>query len=447
MTALNFHDKLIKADCKEVNLKEEFVMTSRIPGVYNLPPQQRLDKVAAILELSDDEKARIKGEHGFTLKQADRMIENAIGYLPVPLGVAVNFKVDGEDVFVPMATEEPSVVAAASHAAKLTYDTGGFTTSYTGSIMRGQIQVTNLKAPYGALARIYENKEEIIELCNKQDPTLVSFGGGAKDLDVHVIQGETEKMIVVHLLIDTKDAMGANAVNTMAEAVSPIIEKITEGKVVVRILSNLADQRIVRARAVFENPFQDDQDVLKKFVSAHQLANADPYRAATHNKGIVNGISAVVLATGNDTRAIEAGAHAYASISGQYRSLTQWELEGDQTIIGTIELPLAVGLIGGATTSHPVAKLATKMLQVKTAERLAGIIASVGLAQNFAAIKALASEGIQKGHMKLHARNMASMAGASDDQIDQVVKLAEKEQKFRFHDIEQFVQSIQRRNL
>jgi len=422
-------------------------MTSRIPGFYNLPPKQRLDKIATALELSDEEKGRIRGEHGFTIRQADRMIENAIGYLPVPLGVAVNFKVDGEDVFIPMATEEPSVVAAASHAAKLTYDTGGFTTSYTGSIMRGQIQVTNLKSPYGALARIYENKEEIIELCNKQDPTLVSFGGGAKDLDVHVIQGETEKMVVVHLLIDTKDAMGANAVNTMAEAVSPIIEKITEGKVVVRILSNLADQRIVRARAVFENPFQGDQDVLQKFVSAHQLANADPYRAATHNKGIMNGVSAVVLATGNDTRAIEAGAHAYASISGRYRSLTQWELKGDQTIIGTIELPLAVGLIGGATTSHPVAKLATKMLQVKTAERLAGIIASVGLAQNFAAIKALASEGIQKGHMKLHARNMASMAGASDDQIDQVVKLAEKEQKFRFHDIEQFVQSIQRRNL
>jgi len=422
-------------------------MTSRIPGFYNLPPEQRLDKVAAILELSDDEKARIKGEHGFTIKQADRMIENAIGYLPVPLGVAVNFKVDGEDVFVPMATEEPSVVAAASHAAKLTYDTGGFTTSYTGSIMRGQIQVTNLKAPYGALARIYENKEEIIELCNKQDPTLVSFGGGAKDLDVHVIQGETEKMIVVHLLIDTKDAMGANAVNTMAEAVSPVIEKITEGKVVVRILSNLADQRIVRARATFETPFQGDQAILEKFMSAHQLAIADPYRAATHNKGIMNGISAVVLATGNDTRAVEAGAHAYASISGRYRSLTQWELKGDQTIIGTIELPLAVGLIGGATTSHPVAKLSTKILQVKTAERLAGIIASVGLAQNFAAIKALASEGIQKGHMKLHARNMASMAGASDDQIDQVVKLAEQEQKFRFHDIERFVQSIQRRNL
>lgn len=422
-------------------------MTTRIPGFYNLPPEHRLDKVAAILELSDDEKARIKGEHGFTLKQADRMIENAIGYLPVPLGVAVNFKVDGEDVFIPMATEEPSVVAAASHAAKLTYDTGGFTTSYTGSIMRGQIQVTSLKDPYGALARIYENKEEILELCNKQDPTLVSFGGGAKDLDVHVIQGETEKMIVVHLLIDTKDAMGANAVNTMAEAVSPVIEKITEGKVVVRILSNLADQRIVRARATFENPFQGDQAILEKFMSAHQLAIADPYRAATHNKGIMNGISAVVLATGNDTRAVEAGAHAYASVSGRYRSLTHWELKGNQTIIGTIELPLAVGLIGGATTSHPIAKLSTKILQVKTAERLAGIIASVGLAQNFAAIKALASDGIQKGHMKLHAKNMASMAGAREDQIEQVVKLAEQEQKFRSHDIEKFVQSIQRRNI
>lgn len=421
-------------------------MTSRIPGFYNLSPEQRLDKLSESLELSNDEKGRIRGEHGFTVKQADRMIENAIGYLPVPLGVAVNFKVDGEDVFVPMATEEPSVLAAASHAAKLTYNTGGFTTSYSGSMMRGQIQVTNLEDPYGALARIYEHKEEIIKLCNEQDPTLVSFGGGAKEIDVHVIQGDTEKMLVVHLLIDTKDAMGANAVNTMAEAVSPLVERITEGKVVLRILSNLADQRIVRARAVFENPFQGDLDVMRKFMSAHELAIADPYRAATHNKGIMNGISAVVLATGNDTRAIEAGAHAYASISGRYRSLTQWELKGEQTIIGTIELPLAVGLIGGATTSHPIAKLATKIMQVKTAERLAGIIASVGLAQNFAAMKALASEGIQKGHMKLHARNMASMAGAHDDEIDQVVKLAVREQKFQFHDIEQFVKTIQRGN-
>lgn len=418
-------------------------MRSRISGFYKLSPEQRLNKVASLLELSEEEKKFFTGGQGFTIQEADRMIENVIGYLPIPLGIAANFKVDGEDVFVPMATEEPSVVAAASHAAKLTYDTGGFTTSYSGSIMRGQIQVTSMLDPYGALARIYENKEEIIELCNRQDPTLVAFGGGAKDLDVHVVQSEDGKMLVVHLLIDTKDAMGANAVNTMAEAVSPLIEEITKGKIVVRILSNLADQRIVRARATFEDPFQGNQITMKKFISANQLAIADPYRAATHNKGIMNGVSAVVLATGNDTRAVEAGAHAYASISGKYSSLTHWELKDENTLVGTIELPLAVGLIGGATQSHPVAKLATKILNVKTAEQLAGIIASTGLAQNFAAIKALAGEGIQKGHMKLHARNMASVAGASDNQIDQVVERAVREQKFGFHDIKHFVALLQ----
>ncbi|MFB4168455.1 hydroxymethylglutaryl-CoA reductase, degradative [Virgibacillus sp. JSM 102003] len=419
-------------------------MTSYISGFYKLSPEQRLDKVTQHIELSDDEKKIIKGEQGFTTEQADRMIENVIGYLPIPLGVAANFKVDGEDVFVPMATEEPSVVAAASHAAKLAYNTGGFTTSYSGSIMRGQVQITNLKDPYGALARIYENKDSILRLCNEQDQTLVAFGGGAKDLDVHIIQGEDEKMVVVHLLVDTKDAMGANAVNTMAEAVSPFVENITGGQVVLRILSNLADQRIVRARAVFEDPFGGDQEALSKFMKAHQLAVADPYRAATHNKGIMNGISAVVLATGNDTRAVEAGAHAYASITGRYRSLTQWELGDDSSIIGTIELPLAAGLIGGATQSHPVAKLATKILQVKTAEQLAGIIAATGLAQNFAGLKALASEGIQKGHMKLHARNMASMAGARDDQIDQVVRLATEQESFSFDDIKRIVQALQK---
>ncbi|WP_077328316.1 hydroxymethylglutaryl-CoA reductase, degradative [Virgibacillus siamensis] len=416
-------------------------MTSRVPGFYKLSPEQRLEMIAGHLGLTENEKKLISGKHRFTAEDADRMVENVIGCLPVPLGVAVNFRVDGEDLFIPMATEEPSVIAAASHAAKFTYDTNGFSTSYSGSIMRGQIQVTNLKNPYAAMAKVYENKEDILELCNKMDQTLVSFGGGAKDLDVQVIQGSSEKMVVIHLLIDTKDAMGANAVNTMAEAATPMVEKITGGNVVLRILSNLADKRLVRARATFHNPFQGDETKMATFLSACELAVADPYRAATHNKGIMNGISAVVLATGNDTRAIEAGAHAYASVSGRYQALTQWEREGD-SLSGTIEIPLAVGLIGGATQSHPVAKLSAKILRAKTAEQLAGIIASVGLAQNFAALKALAGDGIQKGHMKLHARNMASMAGAKTNQIDDVVRIASEQGKYGFDDIKEIIQSL-----
>jgi hydroxymethylglutaryl-CoA reductase len=418
-------------------------MNTRISGFYKKSPDERLEIIAKHLDLSDEEKKIMSGNSSFSVDLADRMVENAIGYLPVPLGIAVNFKVNGKDVFVPMATEEPSVIAAASNAAKLTYNTGGFSTSYSGSIMRGQIQVIGVKDPYGALARIYENKEAILEQCNDQDPTLVSFGGGAKDLDVHVIDGETEKMVVAHLLVDTKDAMGANAVNTMAEAVSPFIEKITGGKVVLRILSNLADQRIVRARGVFKNPFQENREALEKFIRAYELAEADPYRAATHNKGIMNGITAVVLATGNDTRAVEAGAHAYAAATGRYRSLSRWEIRDDDSLTGTIELPMPVGLIGGATQTHPVAKLSTKMLAVETAEELAGIIASTGLAQNFAGLKALAGEGIQKGHMKLHARNLAAMAGAKEDEIEEVVKLASRQGKFNYDKIKQIVISLQ----
>src|SRR5690625_3205782 len=418
-------------------------MTSRISGFYKKSPDERLEEIAQYLDLSSEEKKIMRGDTGFSVAKADQMVENVIGYLPVPLGIAVNFKVNGRDVFVPMATEEPSVIAAASNAAKLTYNTGGFSTSYSGSIMRGQIQVIGVKDPYGALARIYENKEAILKQCNDQDPTLVSFGGGAKELEVHVIKGEAEKMVVAHLLVDTKDAMGANAVNTMAESVSPFIEKITGGKVVLRILSNLADQRIVRARGIFEKPFQGNRDELETFIRAYELAEADPYRAATHNKGIMNGVTAVALATGNDTRAVEAGAHAYAAITGRYRSLTHWEVGAHDSIIGSIELPMPVGLIGGATTSHPVAKVAMKILGVETAEELAGIIASVGLAQNFAGLKALAGKGIQEGHMKLHARNIARMVGAKDDEIDKVVELASKQGKISYDTIKEIVLSLE----
>lgn len=422
-------------------------MNSRIPGFFKLSPEERLEKISQELHLTEEDKKVLTGNAGFTVENADRMIENAIGYLPVPLGLAANFKINGKDIFIPMATEEPSVVAAASNAAKLTYESGGFTTTYTGSIMRGQIQITNVKNPYFALAKIYENKGKIIQICNEQDSTLVSLGGGAKDIDVQIVETEIEKMVVVHLLVDTRDAMGANAVNTMAEAVTPFIEEITDGCVVLRILSNLADQRIVRARAIFKDPsLQGNREGLKKFIDSYQLALFDPYRAATHNKGIMNGISAVVLATGNDTRAVEAGAHAYAAVSGRYRSLTHWELGENDELIGMIELPLAVGLIGGATQSHPVAKLVIKMLDVGSAEELAEIIAATGLAQNFAALKALAGDGIQKGHMKLHLKNIAVMAGAKSEQIDEVVTKAIQKETHRFDDIKAIVEELGQRD-
>ncbi len=422
-------------------------MNSRIPGFFKLSPEERLEKISQELHLTEEDKKVLTGNAGFTVENADRMIENAIGYLPVPLGLAANFKINGKDIFIPMATEEPSVVAAASNAAKFTYESGGFTTTYTGSIMRGQIQVTNVKNPYFALAKIYENKGKIIQICNEQDSTLVSLGGGAKDIDVQIVETEIEKMVVVHLLVDTRDAMGANAVNTMAEAVTPFIEEITNGCVVLRILSNLADQRIVRARAIFKDPsLQGNREGIKKFIDSYQLALFDPYRAATHNKGIMNGISAVVLATGNDTRAVEAGAHAYAAVSGRYRSLTHWEIGENNELIGMIELPLAVGLIGGATQSHPVAKLVTKMLDVDSAEELAGIIAATGLAQNFAALKALAGDGIQKGHMKLHLKNIAVMAGAKSEQIDEVVTKAIQKETHRFDDIKAIVEELGQRD-
>ncbi|QKY70255.1 hydroxymethylglutaryl-CoA reductase, degradative [Lentibacillus sp. CBA3610] len=418
-------------------------MTSRISKFYQRSPEERLEIVAESAGLSEEEQKILSGEKKFSLNQADHMIENVIGVLPIPLGLAVNFKVDGKDVFVPMATEEPSVIAAVSHAAKYSYSTGGFHTSYSGSIMRAQVQVTGLKDPYFASAKLYEAKEELLAFCNEQDPTLVSFGGGAIDLEVKLIQAEHEKMLVVHLIVDTKDAMGANTVNTMAEASAPLIEKITGGQVVLRILSNLADRRVVRARAVFENPFGEDREAADRFMYAYKLAAHDPYRATTHNKGIMNGVTAVVLATGNDTRAIEAGAHAYAARSGKYETLTRYEFGDNGNIVGTIELPLAIGLVGGATQSHPVAKTATKILNAQTSEELSGIIASIGLAQNFAGLKALATEGIQKGHMKLHARNMAAMAGAKDEQIDEVIRIAAENESYTFDGIKEIVKNLQ----
>ena len=408
--------------------------TSKISGFYKLPPQERLSAVKQYAGLTDEEVATL-GNFG-TLKadQVDRMVENVIGVMPVPLGVAVNFLVNGKDYLVPMAIEEPSVIAAASNAAKMAREKGGFKTSSTGPVMRGLIQVTGIRDPYNARFSVLSEKQNIMDMANAVDPILVKFGGGCKDVEAYVKEVPNkpqDTMLIVHLIVDCRDAMGANAVNTMAETVGPHLEKITGGKVYLRIISNLADKRLMRARAVFSKEAIGGEDVVDAIVKAYEFALVDPYRAATHNKGIMNGISAVTLATGNDTRAIEAGAHAYASISGTYKPLTIYEKNVDGDLVATIELPLAVGLVGGATASHPTAKASVKILGVKTASELGEVMAAVGLAQNFAALRALATEGIQRGHMQLHSRNVAIQAGATGDLIDKVAEAMVKEKKVR----------------
>jgi len=417
---------------------------TRVPGFYRLSPKDRFDIVTVGRNLTDDQLKSLSGEHPLPMDLADSMIENVIGQIGIPLGIATNFKINGKDMFIPMATEEPSVVAAASNAAKATYEHGGFFTSMSGTIMRGQIQVLNVADPYAARAKIFEHKEEILANCNEKDPTLVSLGGGAKDIEVHIIPTNSQIMLVIHLIVDTKDAMGANAVNTMAEAVSPAIETITGGKVVLKIISNLADLRLVRARAIFSTEALGGKEIVENIVSAFEFADYDPYRATTHNKGIMNGISAVVLATGNDTRAVEAGAHAYASISGQYKSLTKWEINADGNLSGSIELPMAVGIVGGATKTHPVAQASLKIMGVNSAEELAGCVAAAGLAQNAAALRALSAEGIQRGHMSLHARNLAVMAGAEKSDVDRIVAQAVKEKDLRYDRILEITKAIQR---
>ncbi len=415
-------------------------MTSRIKGFYLLSVEERVKLIAEKSKLTNEEVEALNS--GISLELADAMVENVIGHISIPLGVAANFKVNGKEVFIPMATEEPSVIAAASNAARAAYELGGIFTSSSGTVMRGQIQVLNIDDPHAARAKIFEHKDEIIEHCNAKDPTLVKLGGGVKDVEVHLIDTAKETMVVLHLIVDTKDAMGANAVNTMAESVSPLIERITNGRVVLRIISNLADKRIVRARGEFSTEMLGGIAIAKNIVSAYEFADSDPYRAATHNKGVMNGITAAVLASGNDTRAVEAGAHAYAARSGRYRSLTTWELNKAGNLVGTLELPLAVGIVGGATKTHPVAKAALKIMDVQSAEELASYIAAVGLVENLASLRALSAEGIQSGHMRLHAKNLAVMAGATGDIIDRVVQQAVEEKDFRYDRVLEITNSL-----
>ncbi|MGQ9366128.1 hydroxymethylglutaryl-CoA reductase, degradative [Azospirillum sp. ST 5-10] len=397
--------------------------TSRVSGFHKKSPRERLDFVAAFAGLDAETVDHLADMGNLDPHLADHLIENVIGTMNVPVGIATNMRIDGEDALIPMATEESSVVAAVCNAARQCYDSGGFTTSMSGSLMIAQVQLVGVGDPFHARIAILERKDEIKELCDACDPVLVRLGGGFRDLEVRIVDSLGGPMVVTHLIVDTRDAMGANAVNSMAEALAPHIARWTGGRVYLRILSNYADRRLARARATWTCEAIGGAAVRDGIVSAYQFAEADPYRAATHNKGIMNGISAVVLATGNDTRAVEAGAHAYAAKDGRYSSLTRWEVTAEGHLAGTIEVPMAVGLIGGATKLHPTARACLKILGATSADRLARIIAAVGLAQNFSALKALATTGIQKGHMALHAQNIAMMAGAVGEEIDAVARV------------------------
>jgi len=421
--------------------------TSGVSGFYKLSPKERVQIVKEFAGLTEEEVNLLQHTGSLDLELADRMIENVIGAIPIPLGIAVNFLINKRDYLIPMAIEEPSVVAAASYAAKMARVKGGFFTSSTEPEMIGQIQAMDIRDTYKARMLILEAKEDILKKANEQDPMLVSAGGGAKDLRVKVIQTMKGPMVITELLVDCRDAMGANAVNTMAEAVAPIIERVTGGRIYLRIVSNLATERLARAWTVVSKEAVGGEEVVEGILDAYAFAAADPYRAATHNKGILNGIIAVVIATCNDHRAVEAGAHAYAARTGQYTPLTIWEKNKDGDLAGSIELPMAVGIIGGATKVHPIARIALKILGVKSARELSEVLAAVGLAQNLAALRALAHEGIQRGHMSLHARNVAIMAGAQGELIDLIVEQMVEERKVRLDRAKELIEEYKKKSL
>lgn len=392
-------------------------MNARLPGFYKLTADERLQLIRQQTAEPDLLDAFLP-QNGLQISQADLMIENAIGVFGLPLGIAVNFMVNGRDVLIPMAIEEPSVVAGASFMAKLARAGGGFTAVSGDPIMIGQIQLLDVPDLQQAKSAILAARTELLEMINQVDPVLVNLGGGAHDIEVRILTDTAiGAMLVVHLLYDVRDAMGANAVNTAAERIAPRLETLSGGRAHLRILSNLADRRLTQATCcipleVLEFDDFSATEVRDGIVAAWAFAEADPYRAATHNKGIMNGIDAVVIATGNDWRAIEAGAHAYAARNGRYTSLSTWSVSDNGDLLGRLELPLALGIVGGATRVHPSAKACLALMQIEQAHQLAEITASVGLAQNLAALRALATEGIQPGHMALHARQIAMAAGA-----------------------------------
>ena len=406
-------------------------INSKISGFYKLSVEERQKTLIQLFNLTKEETELLQNFGYFTSSQQDKMIENVIGSYQLPMGLACNFKINNKDYLIPMVIEEPSVVAAASNSARFARKHGGFQSEEVKSIMISQIQITQVTDVEKAKQKLLEHKEEIIKIANEQDPFLNELGGGAFDFEIRELSTRRGDMIILHLLVNVLDAMGANVVNTMAEAISPYIEELCQGRIYLRILSNLATHRIARSRAVFDKELLGGEDVVEGIMLAYEFAYADPYRATTHNKGIMNGISALTLATGNDTRAIESGAHAYASFSGKYSPLTSFEIDSDGNLVGEIEIPLALGIIGGMTKIHPMARLALKILNVKSANELSQVAAALGLAQNVAALRALATEGIQKGHMTLHSRNIAKLAGVPDELIEVVAKKLVEDKKIR----------------
>lgn len=416
--------------------------SSRISGFYKLPIKERLSIIAEKTGLTNEETELLASGGGLTMDVADRMIENVIGSISYPMGVAVNFRINGKDRLIPMVSEEPSVVAAASNMARLMREGDGIKITKTDPVMIGQIQILEIPDRDAAIKKLEEAKDMLLDLANKQDPILVKFGGGARDIQLRPLETKAGPMLIVHLLVDCQDAMGANAVNTMCEKLAPIISEITGGRTLLRIISNLADHRLIKATGTVKKEDIGGENVVDDIIAAWAFADADPYRAATHNKGIMNGTIAVALAVAQDHRAIEAGAHAYAAQTGRYRALSKWSKNDNGDLVGELEMPMAVGIVGGATRTHPVARLALKIMGVSKAAELGEIMVSVGLAQNLGALRALVQEGIQQGHMRLHARNLVVMAGADGDTIARAVEELIATDEIRFDKAKEIVERL-----
>ncbi|WP_163971414.1 hydroxymethylglutaryl-CoA reductase, degradative [Oceanobacillus halotolerans] len=427
--------------------------SSRIPGFYKMAVEERRELLQNMEWISDDETEYLFSKEPLQVETADKMIENVIGTFPLPLGLGLNFLINEKEYVVPMAIEEPSVVASASHIAKIVRDAGGFSTEATERDMIGQIQVVGCSDYRAAKQVLLDAKETLIKEANAAYPSIVARGGGAKDIDVRILNEEADslynQMLVFHLYINTCDAMGANIINTMAESLAPTIEELTGGKVYLRILSNYADRCLAKARCVIPPKLLatgdfTGEEVRDGVIHAYEFAASDPYRAVTHNKGIMNGIDPVVIATGNDWRAVEAGAHAYAVRHGQYSSMTTWKADENGNLVGELELPMSIGTVGGAIRVHPISQMAHKLLDIHSAQELSQVIVAVGLAQNLGALKALVTDGIQKGHMALHSRSVAIAAGATGEMIDIIAERLRDEKEIRVGKAKELVEEYKK---